>query len=88
MELWSERLGVYLSVLKKNQVDLTTEAKGATWKVAIAAAMKATTTALNPWLAQALRMGSPFRLSRFVTACRKTPSAFQPFVARIAKCKV
>ena len=58
------------------------------WKVAVAAAMKAITTALNPWLAEQLLLGSPFRLSRMAGACRADPAAFQPSVNQIAKCKV
>ena len=87
-ELWAERLAVYLRALGKTAQDSRTEAKGAPWKVAVAAAMKATTTASNPWLAQQLRMGSPFRLSRLAGACRRDPAAFQPFASKIAKCKV
>lgn len=63
------------------------EAKGAPWKVAVAAAMNRSTTASNPWLAQRLHMGSPFRLSRLVTECRKDPALFQAYVSAIAKCK-
>lgn len=68
--------------------DARADAKGAAWKVAVAAAMKSATTASNPWLAQRLHMGSPFRLSRLVTECRNEPAAFQPHVQTIAKCKV
>jgi hypothetical protein len=64
------------------------EPKGAPWKVAIADAMKRFTTASNPWLAQRLNMGSPFRLSRLVSACGAQPERFQPFVQAVAKCKV
>jgi len=56
--------------------------------VAVASAMKTTTTASNPWLAAQLNMGSPFRLSRLVGACRKDPRAFQPYVKAMTKCKV
>lgn len=87
-ELWRERLASYLAALGKTERDQPRDAKGAAWKVAIAAAMKSTTTASNPWLAQQLRMGSPFRLSRLASACRSNPELFQPYVAMIAKCKV
>jgi hypothetical protein len=86
--LWLERLVTYLAVVKKTRRDIETDAMGAGWKVAIAARMKTTTTALNPWLAQQLRMGSPFRLSRLVSDCRANPSPYQPYVDRIATCKV
>lgn len=87
-ELWAERLGIYLAAVKKTERDGQAEPKGAGWKVAVAAAMKRTTTASNPWLARRLHMGSPFRLSRLVTDCRNDPAAFQPHVQSIAKCKV
>jgi hypothetical protein len=57
----------------------------APWKVAEAAAMKATTTSSNPWLAQRLNMGTPFRLRLLVTSVRADPAAFQPRLKVIAK---
>ena len=87
-EVWQERLSAYLAVLKKSEPELRASAKGAPWKVAVAAAMKTTTTASNPWPAEQLKMGSPFRLSRLVSVCRNHPKAFQPYVKIIAKCKV
>ncbi len=86
-ELWRERLDVLLAALKKDARAIAADAKGQAWKVALAANMKATTTASNPWLAQALRMGSPFRLSRLVSACRADPRAFQVHLDKMAKCK-
>lgn len=87
-EFWAERLSAYLAILGKSVGEVRESAKGAPWKVAVASAMKATTTASNPWLAGQLNMGSPFRLSRLASACRADPVAFQPYVKRIAKCKV
>jgi REP element-mobilizing transposase RayT len=87
-EVWQERLSMYLAALKKSVPELRVSAKGAPWKVAVAAAMKTTTTASNPWLAEQLHMGSPFRLSRLVSACRADPQAFQPYVKAMTKCKV
>ena len=87
-ELWEERLAAYSTAVRKSAEDARADAKGAPWKVAVAAAMKAKTTASNPWLAQRLNMGSPFRLSRLACACLRNPAACQPFVNKIAKCKV
>lgn len=87
-ELWAERLSGYLAILKKSVSDVRESKKGAPWKVAVASAMKATTTASNPWLAGQLNMGSPFRLSRLASACRADPVVFQPYLKKIAKCKV
>lgn len=86
--LWAERVEIYLAALKKTARDVRSEAKGASWKVAVAAAMKSATTASNPWLAARLHMGSPFRLSRLVSECRTDPAGFRPYVGLIAKCKV
>jgi hypothetical protein len=50
-ELWQERLSAYLGILKKSEPELRTAAKDASWKVAVAAAMKTSTTASpsNDW---------------------------------------
>jgi len=88
MELWRERLDVLLTALKKDRRSIANDPKGAAWKVAMATSMKTTTTASNPWLAQALGMGSPFRLSRLVSSCRADPSPFQTPLKVMAKCKV
>ncbi len=53
----------------------------------IAAAMKTTTTAPNPWLASQLNMGSLFRLCRVVSTGHATPAGFRPPVRRIPNCK-
>jgi putative transposase len=45
--------------------------KSADWKVAVAAVMKAQTTASNPWLATQLRMGAPSMVSRLAAECRQ-----------------
>ena len=87
-EWWQECLGQRLAALRKTDRDIAADRKGAAWKVAVADAMKATTTASNPWLSRQLRMGSPFRLSRLVSACRSDPTSFQPYVEKMAKCKV
>ena len=87
-ELWQEQLSRYLAVIRKTRRDIETDSKGAAWKVAVAAGMKTRSTASNPWLAQQLRMGSPFRLSRLVSACRANSAPYQPYFKAITKCKV
>jgi hypothetical protein len=86
--LWAERLAGCLQALKKTAEDIATEPKGAPWKIAIATFMKSTSTASNPWLAQRLVMGSPFRLSRLTSACRAQPGPFQVYLNKMTKCKV
>ena len=87
-ELWEEQLAAHLTAVRRSTKDARAEPKGTPWKVAVAAAMKRTTTASNPWLAQRLHMGSPYRLSRLASACQRDSAAYQPFVNKIAKCKV
>lgn len=87
-ELWRESLAKAMRAVRKTPQDALADAKGDPWKVAVAAAMKTHTTASNPWLAQQLHMGSPFRLSRLVSALRRRPQDFEPFSSRMTKCKV
>jgi len=86
--MWESRVRCYLDALDKTDGDLANDSKGATWKVAIAMAMKTRTTASNPWLAERLVMGSPFRLSRLVSAAREDPEPVAAALRRMAKCKV
>ncbi len=79
-ELWHERLSRYLDAVKKTARNIRADVKGAAWKVAVASAMKAHSTASNPWLAQRLNMGSPFRLSRLASQCRADPVPGPPSV--------
>lgn len=86
--LWQDRLNAYLVALRIAPHHIANDPKGALWKVAIAKAMKAETTALNGWLAERLNMGSPFRFSRLVTAAAQNPELTRRYDATIAKCKV
>ncbi len=74
------RLDELLAALGKSRGDLAREPKSAPWKVALAAEMKASTTATNRWLAEALAMGSPFQVSRLASACRAEPGAAAAFL--------
>lgn len=99
-ELWEAQALVCLKAVKKTEQAVLKEPKGAAWKVAIAAVLKGTTTASNPWIARRLNMGSPFRLSRLVSDCRAKPERYAPWCevlgkmtgkqmsGRSAKCKV
>ena len=77
----------WAGVPEKTDHNVQTEPKGVAWKVAVAAAMKQTTTGSNPWLAHHLHIGRPFRLSRLVSDCRRNPKAYEDYNQRIAKCK-
>jgi REP element-mobilizing transposase RayT len=87
-DYWMERLTTLLKALGKTADDLCSDKKSAPWKIALAAEMKSRTTASNPWLANQLNMGSPFRLSRLASACRANPQEFALYNRRMAKCKV
>lgn len=65
--LWAATLQACFRRLKKSSEDIMADRKAADWKVAVAAHLKQKTTATNPWLATALRMGAPAGVSRYVT---------------------
>jgi REP element-mobilizing transposase RayT len=77
-----------IKCLEKSVEEVSRDAKGATWKVAIAAEMKRRTTASNPWLSERLNMGSPFRLSRLVSKWNPTNAEEKRFQRKCAKCKI
>lgn len=85
---WREQLERFLKAVAKAPRNIAADPKGSAWKVAVASAMKSTTTVTNPWLARQLNMGSPFRVSRLASACRHAPGPYQPFATLTAKCKV
>ena len=86
-EMWEARAAICLKAVAKSEKAVAEEPKGAPWKVAVAAVMKTTTTASNPWIAKRLNMGSPFRLSRLVSDCRANPSRYEPFQELSIQCK-
>jgi hypothetical protein len=55
---WIEMLDRLLEQEGRTVADAQTTAKGAAWKVAIAAEMRRQTTATNGWLGRALNMGT------------------------------
>ncbi|HEU5079196.1 MAG TPA: transposase [Opitutaceae bacterium] len=67
---WEVLLERALVQLGRNTHDVAVDKKSADWKVAIAAHLKAHTTAKNPWLAHQLNMGDPDGVSRYVSECR------------------
>jgi putative transposase len=87
-ELWEARVLMCLKAAVRSEKAVAEDPKGASWKVAVAAVLKTTTTASNPWIATRLNMGSPFRLSRLVSDCRANPARYSPFRELCAKCKI
>ena len=71
--LWQDELTALLRKLRRTPAELTKARKSADWKVAIAAAMKARTTATNRWLGEALQMGGLHEVSRHVSAWHRRP---------------
>ena len=71
--VWRETLDRLLLRLKKTAADVAAAGKSVDWKLAIAAAMKARTTATNRWLGTALCMGNLHEVSRKVAAWRREP---------------
>jgi REP element-mobilizing transposase RayT len=71
--LCQEELTALLRRLRRPPADLAKENRSAGWKVAIAAAMKARTTATNRWLGAALQMGGLHEVSRQVSAWHRRP---------------
>lgn len=63
---WETALADLLRQARKSRQEIDREAKSAEWKIRIAREMKRRTTATNPWLAAALRMGHPSRVCNLI----------------------
>jgi putative transposase len=74
---WAGKMRKALEILQISESKLAQARKSADWKIAVAAHLKATTTASNPWLADHLGMGTPTAVSRYVSelASGKRPEA-------------
>ena len=70
-DLWLRVLRRCLDRLGKTQEDAAKDRKAGDWKVAIAAHLRSTTTAKNPWLTEQLNMGDPDGVSRYVSELRQ-----------------
>jgi REP element-mobilizing transposase RayT len=75
--------------LGKTALDIRADPKSAPWKIAIAARLKTTSLAKNPWIATQLNMGDPDGVSRYVGEFHRglRPSA-QTYAARITDISV
>jgi putative transposase len=69
--LWQNELERLLAEAGRTQAELAQARKGATWKIALAARLRTSTTASIPWLARALFMGSPNSLSVYLCRHKK-----------------
>jgi len=77
--IWQANLRQLLDRLGRTEAQLASAGKSADWKIAVAAALKARTTATNRWLGTALRLGNLYEVSRKVAAWTRDP---QPSLAR------
>jgi REP element-mobilizing transposase RayT len=71
--LWQQELAALLSQLGRTPAELAQARKSAAWKTALAAALKARTTATNRWLGENLNMGGLHEVSRRVSAWHRQP---------------
>lgn len=74
-EAWRRQAQVFLDSMGKSADEARSARKSEPWKLAIAAAMKATSTATNRWLASHLGLGTLHEASRKVTAWQRNPDA-------------
>ncbi len=71
--LWEEDLTFLLAKLRRTPADLVQASKSADWKRALAATLKARTTATNRWLGETLNMGGLHEVSRQASAWQRQP---------------
>jgi putative transposase len=83
--IWEEAVNRALKRLGRGPSDIAKDRKSADWKVAIAAHLKSTTTASNPWLGRRLQMGAPAALCRYVTELRAGTRSGANLLAKINK---
>ena len=68
---WTTALAACMEALGQEVSAITRGAKSADWKVAIAAHLRRVSTVKNTWLAEALNMGAPDGVSRYVSELRQ-----------------
>jgi REP element-mobilizing transposase RayT len=71
--VWEDELTRLLRQVGKQRSDVVREGKSAPWKLAVAAALRARSTATNQWLAETLQMGNVHEVSRKVSAWARSP---------------
>jgi hypothetical protein len=84
---WELVLEQCMKSLDKTSENVKKDKKSADWKIMIAVALKHTTSATNIWIADALNMGVPHAVSRYVgmfgQSGEETKPAFQKIIANI-----
>ena len=71
---WQEMLDRLRTKLGRQADEIPASGKSASWKLALAAALKAKTTATNRWLAAALHLGNLYEVSRKVAQWSRKPN--------------
>ena len=64
---WAEATDKFLAKVGKTRVDALEDWKGAAWKIAVAEALRRTTSATNGWIAAHLHMGTGGSVSKYVS---------------------
>ena len=67
---WNHQLESLLAAAGRTRADAAADRKAARWKVELASTLRATSTATNAWIAEALSMGAPGAVSRYVGELR------------------
>lgn len=70
---WADQTQLLLDSMGRTLAEARLARKSEPWKLAVAAAMKVTSTATNRWLAAHLHLGALHEASRNVSAWRKFP---------------
>ena len=68
---WARAVEACMQACDQETSAITRDAKSADWKVAIAAHLRRVSTVKNTWLAEALNMGDPDGVSRYVSELRQ-----------------
>jgi len=71
---WARALKALLQRVGRTSEEACRHKKGAEWKVRMAAELRRTTSASNPWIARALHMGRPNSVSQHLSWLRTKPA--------------
>ncbi len=68
---WEKLVLAAMKRVKKREVDMAQDLKGAAWKIEIAKLLRQQTPANNVWIARRLHMGHPNRVSSAVNRVKR-----------------
>ena len=81
---WTAALSKALRAVGRTEANAISDAKSATWKLAVAAWLKARTQAGNGWLSRRLHLGAPAAFSRNLTHYRRSIQSKDPIWESLA----